>query len=113
MSCSSLRGQAAYFNPIWEAEANGESKIIEATKRRIRRKREARYLAYAEIEQFREEKEEQFRKKCALLKEEEERQKERIRNNVDEEVAWMKARVKLCKPIVIIFYYLLLYFCTI
>lgn len=54
MSTSSLGGEAANLHIVWEVEANGREKILEAKDRRARRINEARYLARVEIDRFRE-----------------------------------------------------------
>lgn len=53
MSCSSFGDEAANFMSVWEVEAAGRTKILEAKDRRLRLIEEARYQAQVELEQFR------------------------------------------------------------
>ncbi|KAK6730074.1 hypothetical protein RB195_006870 [Necator americanus] len=99
MSTSSLGDEAANFNIVWEVEANGKTKILEAKERRMRRIQEAHYLAQIETERYREEKEAEFKVKCQSFNHEDEERNKRLIRNVELELDYMEARVELCKPV--------------
>ncbi|RCN39217.1 vacuolar (H+)-ATPase G subunit [Ancylostoma caninum] len=101
MSTASLGDEAANFYSVWEVEANGRSKIMEAKERRMRRIKEAHFLAQAEIERFREQKEAEFNSKCKSFDAEDERRKNALIRDVERELDYMDNRVHLCKPIII------------
>ncbi|KIH61841.1 vacuolar (H+)-ATPase G subunit [Ancylostoma duodenale] len=100
MSTASLGDEAANFYSVWEVEANGRSKIMEAQERRKRRIKEARSLAQAEIERFRQQKEAEFNSKCKSFDAEDEKRKNALIREVERELDYMDNRVHLCKPIV-------------
>lgn len=119
MSTSSLGDEAANFYAVWEVEANGRSKIMEAKERRMKRIQEARYLAQIEIERFREvwslltnlywvtfttfhsqQKEAEFKSKCQSIEHEDGARKHALIRDVEKELDYMEARVHLCKPAV-------------
>ncbi|CAJ0595012.1 unnamed protein product [Cylicocyclus nassatus] len=101
MSTSSLDDQAAQLNEVWEAEAKGRAKILEANGRRRKRIQEARLLAQSEIDRFKEEKEAAFKLKCQSFENEYKRRKRALIRDVERELNYMEARVQLCKPTVI------------
>ncbi|VDN22662.1 unnamed protein product [Cylicostephanus goldi] len=117
MSTSSLDDQAAQLNEVWEVEAKGRAKILEANDRRRKRLREAQLLAQSEIDRFKEvkmilnlfqvsnvldmqEKEAAFRLKCQSFENEDKRRKRALIRDVERELDYMEARVQLCKSTV-------------
>ncbi|KAK6053059.1 vacuolar (H+)-ATPase G subunit [Cooperia oncophora] len=101
MSCSSFGDEAQNFMSVWEVEAAGRTKIMEAKERRMKRIEEAKYLALVEIEQFREEKEAEFQEICDSMKESIQEKAEKARELAKRELEYMEERVKLCKPLVL------------
>ncbi|KIH61842.1 vacuolar (H+)-ATPase G subunit [Ancylostoma duodenale] len=99
MSTASLGDEAANFYSVWEVEAYGRSKIMEAQERRKRRIKEAHSLAQVEIERFRQQKEAEFNSKCKSFDAEDEKRKNALIREVERELDYMDNRVHLCKPI--------------
>ncbi|VDM76430.1 unnamed protein product [Strongylus vulgaris] len=100
MSTSSLGDQAVLLNEVWEVEAKGRAKIMEAKDRRMERIREAHRLAQVEIESFREEKEAAFKMKCQSFEKEDDKRKKALIREVERELDYTEARVQLCKSLV-------------
>ncbi|VDO18882.1 unnamed protein product [Heligmosomoides polygyrus] len=86
---------------VWEVEAAGRTKILEAKDRRLRLIEEARYQAQVELEQFRKEKEDQFQAKLKIIDEKIQKHEVKSLAKIEDELSYMDARVKLCKPMVI------------
>ncbi|KAK5966036.1 hypothetical protein GCK32_007140, partial [Trichostrongylus colubriformis] len=100
MSCASFGDEAPNFMMVWEVEAAGRMKIVEAKERRLQRIKEAKYQALVEIEEFREEKEAEFQEKYESMKESIQEVVEKAREQTKRELEYMEKRVKLCKPLV-------------
>ncbi|EYC04663.1 hypothetical protein Y032_0086g1913 [Ancylostoma ceylanicum] len=100
MSTSSLGDEAGDLYAVWEVEAKGRSKIMEAKDRRRRRIKEAHYLAMKEIQRFKEQKEAEFNSKCKAIEAEDEARKNALINDIEGELDYMESRVHLCTPVV-------------
>ncbi|WKX90689.1 hypothetical protein Q1695_009495 [Nippostrongylus brasiliensis] len=101
MSCSSFGDEAQNFQSVWEVEAAGRNKILEAKERRAKRIAEARYEAQLELEKFRQEKEAKFQEKFKSLDEKIQEYEVKAKARSVDDLVYMEERVKLCKPMVV------------